>query len=266
MLQFFLAPFLTLFSLRFYRRLPALPKSLGFLYIGYWALLFSVWGIIMFRMQSLPIVDEFMGWLSQSLPPMTLTRQGMQMELAQPQLLSHPRWGPVIYLDPLNDAPNLNQKQEAYVILTRESIAFFNPSRGEYRVQTLVPRIDAQTRWRDVQITGDKVLGFWHRIRPWIAVVFVAAILFLVYLWKLLAGLFYSLIGLILNKFRKDKLSYGSILNLTFFALSPVCILQMAAWTFSGLKLPLTFLTALVITTLYLALAILGTQEKKVQI
>lgn len=214
----------------------------------------------MFRIRSLPIVDELISWISQSLPEMTFTPQRIRMNIPSPQLLSHPRWGPLVHLNPQSESPELSR--EAYVILTRSSMAVFNPATEEYRIQSLIPRRNAERQWRDLEIPREKVLRFWRRLRPWIAVFFFIIVFIVVYLWKILAKLYYSFIGLILNVFRKERLSYSSLLQLSFFVLSPVYLLQIITWSFPAAKIPLNFWTALLATTLYLGLTVLGTQEK----
>lgn len=75
-----------------------------------------------------------------------------------------------------------------------------------------------------------------------------------------MASLFYSLIALLLNLFRKEKLGYGSLLVLSMFALTPVAILQIAGFFVPKLMMILSFPVAIVLTTLFLALGILATQ------
>ena len=262
MRDFILAPFLSLFSLKFYRRLLALPQTLGFLYLAYLSLFLSVWALFMFRLYTFPVADDLMSWLAKNLPAMVFTQKGIQMEIKEPLLLSHPRWGPFIYLDPTSDAPKTDDLEKAFVVITRTKVSYRNPSTGENRTLSILPKNPQQER-RDVKITGDAILKFWKRSKPFVASIFFVTAFLILYLWKLLAGVFYSLIALIFNYFRSERLRYPSLLNLTFFALTPAALLEFFSWSFAMWRIPFNLLTAILVTSLYLVLAILLTQDQR---
>lgn len=264
MRDFLLAPFLSLFSPKFYRRLLDLPQALGFLYLAYLSLFLSVWALFMFRLYSLPVADELTAWLAKGLPEMTFTREGVQMELKEPLLLTHPRWGPLLYLDPASDSPKTEDLEKTLVVITRTKVAYRDPATGESRIRNLTPK-EGPGKWRDLTITGNVILNLWKRLKPLAASLFFIVAFVGFYLWKLLAGLLYSIVGLLFNHFRTERLPYPSLLNLTFFALTPVVWLQIFAWSFTKWPIPLNFLTAFLVTTLYLAFAVLFTQERRAQ-
>lgn len=264
MRDFLLAPFLSLFSRKFYQRLLALPQALGFLYLAYLSLFFSLWALVMFRIYSLPTADELIDWLGKSLPDMVFTQEGIQMEIKEPLLLDHPRWGPLLYLDPTSESPKMEDLEKAFLVIARTKLAYRDPNTGESRILSLTAK-GTQRRWRNATVTGNALLRFWKVARPFVASIFFVAVFFVFYLWKLLAGFLYSLVGLIFNYFRTERLRYPSLLNLTFFALTPVALLQLVAWSFTTWHIPLNFLTALLLTSLYLAFAVLFTQESHAQ-
>ena len=259
--DFFLAPLLSLFSLKFYRRVILKSVSFGFSYLGYLSAIFALSSLVMFAAISIPVADELAKWFASNLPEMTFTRQGVQMGINQPVLLSHPRWGPILYLDPANDSPQPQDMNQALLVIARTQVAYQNPSGGGYRLQKITPPPN-QKEWHDLRINNGILNMFWTRVRPFLyplsfVVAFLAA-----FFWKLAAGLFYSLIGLILNRFRNQKLNYGAILNLSILALTPVALLQIAGFT-TPLHVPTNFGVTLVVTTLYLTLGILGTRDRK---
>ena len=264
MSNFFLSPILALFSLKFYRRAQTAPLSRGFLYLGYLSFLLALYGMILFRIQWMPAANEFAGWLKHNLPEMTLTRQGLEMKIAEPRLLTHPRWGALIYLDPAKDSPDPADLEKAAMVITRTKIGYRDPSTTEFRIQNIVQQSNA-ANWRDVTFTQETIGQLWRKLSPWLAAIFFLISFVGFYLWKLMAALLYSLIGILLNLFRKTKLRYGSILNVSFFTLTPMAVLQALVWLFPNFPVPVNLLTSLVLTTIYLAFAILATQERASQ-
>jgi len=261
MRDFFWAPFLSLFSLNFYRRLQGRSLGSGFLYLGYLSLVVSLWSVLMFRSFSLPVVNDLVRWLGANLPEMTLTREGVRMALREPLLLSHPQWGPLLFFDPTSDVPKPEHLEKAFLVVARRKLVFRNPATAQQQIQDLTPAAGVQ-RWQDLLITGERVTLFWERIKPFALFLFFVAAGVGTYLWKLLAGLLYSLVALLLNCFRKERLPYGTLLNVTFFALTPMTLLQLASLQFPESGLPANLLIALLVTTFYLILGILGTQKK----
>lgn len=261
MSEFFLSPILSLFSLSFYKRVIHYPLKRGFLFLFYLSLLFSVWASVLFYRRSLPSIDEFIGWLGANLPQINLTKQGLELQTKEPVLLTHPRFGPLIYIDPTIDTPHKEQVDKAPVVLTHTKAVYHNTNTGEIRMQSLVP---TDTRkWKPAVITGEKVLKVWRRVRPLISIIFFGIVSTATFFWKLLAALGYSLVSLILNLLRKQRLNYKQIFNATIFALAPPSVLQWISWQFPALQLATHFFIIFPVTVLYLGIAILATQEKE---
>lgn len=262
MVNFLLAPVLTLFSVKFYRKISA-SKAIGFLYLGYLSLLFSIWLTLFLNARFLPIADEFVSWLSQSLPKMVLTQQGLQMDIKEPALLSHPQYGPVLFLIPTKDVPDPEDLKQAFLVVTPKNVAYRRSERGEYTIQELLPKRTQQTKWQDLTITKETVDQFWGKLKVFIAPTFFSVLLITFYIWKLIVALFYSLIGILLNRFRKNRLSYAAVLNVTLFALTPYILLQSLVWTFPGVRIPHNFLMSLAVTILYLVIGLLLAEERQ---
>ena len=261
MRDFFLAPLWSFFNLNFYRRILARSAAWGFLYLAYLSFLLSVSMVFLVRLQFLPPAHEFVGWLAGSLPKMVLTRQGIQMDLNEPALLSHPQWGPVLYLDPAKDFPDSSDLEKAVLVLTRTKVAYRDPVGGDYRIQDLVQK-RTSARAQDLVVTGDWIREIWRRVVPWLTPISLAAFFVATYLWKLNAAFAYSLVGLIFNLFRKERLPYRSLLNVSFCVLTPAALLQTLAWHFPAWPIPVNLLMGLLVTSIYLALAVLATQPR----
>ena len=264
MKDFLLSPVLSLFSINFYRRMLGRSLSWGFLYLGYLSLLFSLWAFVLFSRFSVPAMGEFVSWLGKNLPKMILTPQGMQLEPNEPKLLTHPKYGAILYLNPTIDSPTTEDFSKALVIFTRTKAAYHNPRTGEVRMQSLVSAEGAQRK--KIEITGDKLIRFWGRSKPWLGVVFFFSMFVGTYLWKLVAVLIYSLAGLVVNLFRRNRLSYGRLLQLTIFALTPMSLFQWFSWQFPAFHLHAGFLISFLVTTVYLGFILFATQEKPAEI
>lgn len=259
--DFFLAPVLSLFSIKFYQKMLVLPRALGFLYLAYLSFIFAVIAGVVFRIQALPVADDLFFWLSRNLPEIKITRQGLEMAVAKPLLLIHPRWGSLLYLDPDNEFPKSEDLKKALIVVTPKNIAYRDLSTGEYRIQSIAPRLKPNKEWQDFLITGDKVDQFWRTMKPFLSVLLFLFTFAGTYLWKLLAALVYSLVGIFVNMFRTERLPYRSILELTIFTLTPVTLLQIVLMLFSNIPIPMNFFTALLITSIYITVVILGTQQ-----
>ena len=260
MIDFFLAPVLSCFSARFYQGRLRGSQTRGFLYIGYLSFLFSLGLLFAFQTRGLPATDELVHWIGNNTPALTFTREGVRMSIDQPLLLAHPQWGALFYFDPQSDFPRAEDLQKAMVVIARKQVAFHGPRGNQYRIQDLTPR-GGLKKWRDLTLTGIKIIDNWGKIKPFLAVIFLGTAFLGIYLWKLLAGLFYSLIGLLWNRFRKERLGYPSILNLTFFAMGPITLIQIASAVFPLIPPVLgLFPVALIVTSAYLAFGILQSQ------
>ncbi len=262
MANFFLAPFLALFSVAFYKQRLVTPLRTGFLYLLYLSFLLSIFATARIRIQLLPVANEFVDWLRQSLPEITVTAQGIQTKTQEPILLTHPQWGPLIYLDPTKDAPQSGDFEKALVTLTRRKVAYRSPEGGEVRIQDLLPQ-GPQRGQQDFLVTGEGIAKLWRGLAPWLTAIFFVSSLAAIYLWKLAASLGYSLVALILNLFRREKLSYKALIHFSIYTLTPVAFLQIIASLFPAWPIPLNFITALLVTGIYLSLAIFATQSPR---
>ena len=260
MKDFLLSPILSLFSINFYRRMLGRSLAFGFLYVGYLSFLLSLWAFILFSRYSVPALGEFASWLGGNLPKMILTSQGMQLEPNEPKLLTHPKYGAVLYLNPNIETPQAEDFSKALVILTRTKVAYHNPRTGEVRMQSLIPAASSQRK--EIEITGNQLIRMWNRAKPLVAVAFFFSVFAGTYLWKLVAALIYSSAGLLINLFRRKRLNYSRILQMSIFALTPMSLFQWFSWQFAALHLQTGFLISFLVTGVYLAFILLATQEK----
>ena len=81
------------------------------------------------------------------------------------------------------------------------------------------------------------------------------------YLWNLMLGLVLSVVAMLLNTFRKERLPYPFLLNIAFFSLAALTLLECLQWFYPTAMLPLLGVAGILLTLFYLGVGILGTQE-----
>lgn len=263
MKEILLSPLYSLFSLNFYRRVLRSPLSKGFSYLLYLSVLFAFGVTIVFMFTVIPIGNEFANWLKQNFPELVLTREGVAAKVEQPFSLTHPDFGTIAVIDTTKEMPTAEDLGKTVFFVTKTQVFIQNrpgERTGDYRVVDLVPRNEqAKATWRDFVVTGTFIETIYRRLRPFAAPLLFIFCVFFFFVWKLIVALLYSLLALILNLFRKEKLSYRSLVNLCFFAITPVIVLQ---WLRPFLPfLPLNVFVAGFVTGSYLGLAILKTQS-----
>ncbi len=264
MKDIFFAPFLSLFSVSFYRRLNAAPAlAKGFGYLVYLSALIGVLGMAGLGFFLNRYAGEYMQWFKQNMPPVTFTQEGAVCEAEQPFTLKHPQYGTILVVDTAReDAPAVSEMPDTPVFLTKTKLVARQRSRGQYRVFDIVPKGDGLRNWKDFTLDGAFTEGFYNRAVPILypAIFLICSIFY--FIWKLLAAVVYSLIALGLNLFRKEKLPYESLLALSMFALTPVAMLQIFAAIIPAMRITTNAGLSIIITSCYLALGIFFTQPQ----
>lgn len=261
MINFIFSPFLSLFSLSFYREMSRSSLGKGFLYLFYLSLLFGAGATFAFAARAVPPAGEFMRWLGDSLPDLKFTPQGLETPATQPFSLTHPRWGRILTIDTTRETVDIEEAKNSYIYLTKKKVYAAGGRQDEFRILDLTPQTEqALANWRDFTLTGSFLMTAFQRILPFSFPFVFGGAFVLFFMWKLLAALFYSLLAMLINLFRKARLSYTRLLNLSFFAMSAVIGLQWISAMFPAFPVRLNFLWSLLITALYLGFGILGTQ------
>ncbi len=254
-----LGPVLSLYSVAFYRRLAQERLGRGLAYLVYLSSLYSAAIAIALLAFWLPAADRFVDWLAPNLPEVKLTDHGAVMDAPQPFVLTHPVLGTLLVIDTRVETPSADDLRGAPVFfVSRTHVVVSEGREGQQRVYDLVPQTpEARARWEGLAVNGASVKKMYGRVRLLAApLAFVACLVFF-FVWKLLAALAYTLLGLVLNLFRRERLPYASILTLACFAMTAVIVLQtLAAFGAFG-SFRLSYLAAWLVTGAYLALAML---------
>ncbi len=261
MIDFILAPFLNLFSGRFYHRVINSSLARGFGYLLYLCVLISLLITVLFKVVFVPKADQFLHWLDTQLPKITLTRTGAIVDAPQPFKLIHPQYGTLLITDTTQEAPpQVLPQVPAY--MTKTKLIVRQESQSGSRIYDLVPSADKVKDWKDVEITKELIQQLYKKALPFTYPVVFFGTLAFYFTWKVFAALFYSLAALFFNTFRKDKLEYPQLLNVSFYVLTPVSILQLITTFLPQIHIPLNFMVSFLITSIYLVIAILGTPSR----
>ena len=255
MISFLLSPILTLFSPRLYRDVLRSGAGRGFGYLGYLTLLFCLLAFFLSRSRLVPLAGSFSDWLIEVTPEMTLTQTGLNVNVEEPYLVKHTTLGPLYVIDTQKSSEALQEDESGAVFLIgKEEIIFRNRDRNETRIFSLKEGMEkVREASRPVQITKNimhQMAARAHALIVPVALIFLAPLFFL---WKLLAALLYSLIALLLNLFKKEKLRYSSLFTLACFAITPVTIIQAVSLSVPGVAFHLNLYAAFVLTIAYLA-------------
>ncbi len=255
MLAFLLSPILALFSVRLYRNVLRSGAGQGFSYLLYLTFLFCLLAFFLCQFLLLPITKSFSDWLVQVTPEMTLTESGLKAKVTEPYLVKHPVLGAVYLIDTTKTLEELlADKHHAILLIGKEYMIGQNPySNQAPRVIDLKKAMEqVRQAQRPIQITKPLMRQLANRL---IAMVIPILLLFLApmfFVWKLLVALFYSLIALVFNLFRKEKFPYRSLFTLACYAISPVTLIQAFSISAPGFTINLNPPLAVALTASYL--------------
>lgn len=269
---FLLAPVLSFFSRRLYAGLHHSSAGRGFAYLAYLTCLFSMLIFFLCQYLLLPLTSSFTEWLVHTTPEIQLTSSGLQLieskanaKVSQPYLVKHPAFGP-LYLIDMNKstaAELLADQSKAFILVGKEHIVIRNTSRNESRVFELKEAMaQIQKTNQPIPLTKkmmrellSKIQGF---VIPFVLLLFAP----IFFVWKLLVALIYSLVALILNQFRKEKLRYGSLFTIACFAISPLTVIQWLGLSVSyAVNVQVNVFIGFMLTVVYLVYALFGSKK-----
>jgi hypothetical protein len=256
------APVLSLFSLAFYRKALKSSPATGIIFLLYFSLVASMIATLAFSTVLLPQAGEFMVWLKPRMPEINFTAQGVVSPVAQPFTLEHPKFGKLLILDTAAAEIAPEKIPDAMIYITKTKAVVRNEGRGESRILSLVPTGEQLADFKPFQVTGEVLETWYKKSIPLICVVVFSLVFIIFFVWKVLAGLIYSLAGLALNLFRTEKLKYAAVFNVTLFALTPVSLLQLLSFFPLPFRMSVNSLTSFLITVIYLAIAILYIKDE----
>ena len=256
MIAFLLSPVLTFFSARLYRQVIRSGIGHGFGYLAYLTGLFCLLVFFLAQFLLMPLTRDFIGWLVQVTPEMTLTQSGLKVSVSEPYLVKHPAFNTSLYV--IDTTKNLDElmadKSQAFLVVGKEYIIGRSPySNQPPRVIDLKKAMEQVKQVnRPIQITKPIMHQITQRFLGMVIPFLLALLAPFFFIWKLLTALFYSLIALLLNFFRKEKFQYSSLFTLACYAITPVTLIQAMSLFAPGLSLNLNIFLAIALTVSYM--------------
>lgn len=258
-----LAPIQALFSPSFYRRVLISSPGKGFLYLLYLSLLAAILGTTFFSFSLLPRAERFTEWLKDmNFPEIRFTPEGSSSDVAQPYTLVHPKLGTLLVLDTTKNSLDMAALPQAWVYIIKTKAVIQGQQAGERRIVDLAPPASDRTPPKSFTLTGQLIQDAFHRAIPALYAGFFIFVFLLYFFLKLAGALLGSLIALVLNLFRKNKLDYGRLLNCTMFAMTAASILQAISLLPLPFKMSVNPIVSAVITGTYLGFILLVLKEE----
>jgi hypothetical protein len=257
LLSFWLAPITALFHPCVYRDAAKRSGWKGVLYVLYLSLIAGVLTLVLMLGIVAPVADEFVSWTQKNMPVVIWTPEGLSLENGQTTaLLVHPQYGPVVAFDMTKTSVTEADMQKVYFLVTATKV-FIKRGPGEIEARDIT-KTGIQTTKQlppKIRITGEVVGSLFKVVKNATFMIVPGAIMVLSFLISLIANLFYSLIGLLLNMMRKQKLHYGAIFSLTCFATTVAFTMTWLQIMTPIRRLPLPFGWMVLATLIYMFVA-----------
>lgn len=262
-MDFFTAPFYSCFSVDFYRRVIRAGVAKAFLYLFFLSFLATTVGFLAFTKRVLPQINEFVEWAKVEMPPMTLGPEGISVYVKMPYTLTHPRFGPVVTFDTAQANVTVEMMGDVPVFVTANRL-YIHQAGGELRVYDVAQLMGGvKAEQGAIKIEAQTIQALYDITRPWMIFIGLVFFFLFTYSWKLLAAVFYSWFGLLINFSRKPKLGYGAIFNVATFALTPWFLIQLLGLLVSPVgRIPFSFFIGFLVTSFFLYLGIKQTEDR----
>ncbi|MFH1800267.1 MAG: DUF1189 family protein [Candidatus Omnitrophota bacterium] len=256
-LSFWLAPVTALFHPRVFHDAAKRSAWKGVLYVFYLSVIAGVLTAVLMLGRMLPVANEFVSWAQETMPVVIWTPEGISLENGQTTaLLSHPRYGPVVAFDMTKTSASEADMDKAPLFVTSTKV-FVKRAPGQIEERDIT-KAGIQTEKQlppKVRITGEVVGGLFRVIKSTMLVIVPPVMIALFFFFIMIADLLYSLVGLLFNIMRKQKLRYGAILSLTCFATTVSFTLTWFQIMTPLRKLPLPFGVMILVNLVYMFIA-----------
>ena len=259
--QIIRAPFLSLYSLSFYREVLNAPLRQGLAYLAFLSLIASILAGFAFNTRSIPETKEFVQWLKSSAPPLTVTPEGLQMAAPSPYVMTHPRFGPLVTIDLTRTGAEEKDFKDGTLVLLTAKRGFFYSGR---RMRTF-EYVRGNENFKPVPITGEIYENSGKILRRVLLAGIPVVVFLFFFIWKLIVAMIYSGFAGLINRFRREPVSYPALLNLCLFAMTPFVLIEFVSLMVPGFEIRGGFLTGLMMTSLYLGLVLHKTDAKALQ-
>ncbi len=241
-------------STQAYRRFAAEKASRTVLYLFFISLLFTVGGSIAMRLRIGPIVDETFAWLATEVPTLTFSAGKVTSSDPAPKRLVHPMATEVsVMIDTARTEPvTLQTMKDAKVLayLTNNAL-YIEQQQGRIEIYDLSKAALERPVVVDAKFFRDAAGALKRVVYPLsILTVFVFAAT-----WTAFAGLLYALFAMLLSSIAGGALSFGTLYQVAIHAQTTALLIGIVK-AFLPFPVPMSGLTTIIITSVYLWLAV----------
>lgn len=241
-------------STQAYRRFAAEKAGRTALYLFFISLVFTVGGSIAMQLRIGPIVDETFSWLATEVPTLTFSAGKVTSSDPAPKRLVHPKAAEVaVMIDTARTEPvTIQTLQEAKVLayLTGNAL-YIEQQQGKVEVYDLSKAALDKPVVVDAKFFREAASALKKVVYPLaILTIFVFAAA-----WTAFAGLFFALLGMIMNSIAAGAMAFGPLYQIAVHA-QTASILVGIVKAFLPFPVPMSGLIGLIITSVYLWLAV----------
>lgn len=251
------APVQALFNPGFYRRACKASLQYGIGYLFFLSLLCGIVGLSGYQFWGKAQMNGFFDWVERDLPPIAYNAStGLVMNAASPVVMKHERYGRVAILDMTKNEPSKQDFADIDTLFfVTQTRIFINTGGGQPKIYELLRPERSTGKTVVINEIVKKVRKF---IMPVVGVIVFIFCFTVYFFYKLILSLIFSLFGLVINLFRKQKLSYAAVLNVTIFATTALSVIDFLTALPGTRELRLGFgpIWTVVVTTAYLLVGI----------
>ena len=257
LISFWLAPVTALFHPHVYRDAAKSSGGRGVLYVLYLALIGVVLVMILLAGKVSPVTDDLAGWIQKNMPIVIWTPEGISLENGQTTAtLNHPQYGLLATLDLTKTAVTEADMGSGFFYATATHVFIKRgPGQIESRDITRAGIQAGQQLPPRIRITGEIAGKLYQNIKSSMSVVIPIALFIIFFFAILLANLLYSLVGLLLNRGRKQQLGYGAVFAMTCFATTAPFILSWLQFFLPLPAMPWPLAVSILVSLAYLFFA-----------
>jgi hypothetical protein len=191
----------------------------------------------------------------QDVPPITIKDGVVSSPVEQPYYIKDKQGGKTFaVIDTTGTITSLDQTDGAIMLLTDTKLHYRdNNNPGQVKIQDL-------SQVKNFYVDKDIINSWVMWGAKWAAWVLIPLVFVFSFIYRLIQGLIYALIGLIWNNVFNANLSFGALMRLAFVAVTPV-ILADTALSLAHVNVPAWWLLCFVIAMIYLAVGVKANEQ-----
>ncbi|HNX68046.1 MAG TPA: DUF1189 family protein [Candidatus Omnitrophota bacterium] len=228
LLTFWLAPVTALFYPKVYRDAAKASVVRGVLYVLYLSALTTLLASVILGVAMGPKIGGFAEWVEKNMPVIIWTPQGISLENGQPTYtMTHPTAGPLVVFNMAKETVTEADFGTAYLVVTSKKVFMKRGGPGQFEERDITAqgfRSKRQLPSR-VRLDGNVAKKIYQNAKTSLFLMLPILLLIFSFIGTLIAVAAWSLVGLLLNLTRKNKLSYEAIFNLSCFASSVLFVI-----------------------------------------